>query len=695
MDELMQKEEQAHLEQILQVIEDKLRQWNLTAEQSRAQAMEQKKTLWENLYEMDRRDQVNARDEINASIQAHDKAMEEAALYGRLLNSPYFGRIDFRENGQSAETFYIGLTGLRGKRPTDILVYDWRAPVSSMFYDFDVGPASYDAPMGKIEGDLLLRRQFKIVDSKLEYVLDSAIKIDDDILQKELSRTTSPRMRNIIATIQRDQNRIIRTDARTSVIVQGVAGSGKTSVALHKVAYLLYTYRGKITSRNLLILSPSKVFSDYISGILPELGEENVTELSFDQLAWNELGQEIEYESRYDQLEYILNHSGDDDLRLREIELKSTRDYALWLREYADVLLQDNFRPQVFVYGNERFEAEEIADLFYNRFASQPFFVRIAWIQDKLLEELEVRQNKDMGTRAQKAVARAMERMVRCTSLPQLYSGFIHWLHDTGRADLTPVDTNSRVAYEDLFPMVLLKYYMKGSRDFSRIRHLVVDEMQDYSPVQYEILNYLFKCPKTILGDISQNLNLHSGIRQLDEFAGDLAQVEVIRLNKSFRSTWEIAQFANAISPVEGFDVVERHGEAPQVRGFASQAALVDAILEELAQFHTLDLQSVAILCKTAAHAEAIYDAIKDAEPGVHFITPASDAFLQGVTVTTAYLAKGLEFDMVLVADADDATYRTETDRQNLYVACTRALHRLRVFYTGSPTPLLPQPAGQ
>jgi DNA helicase-2/ATP-dependent DNA helicase PcrA len=690
MDERMQQEEQAHLEKIVAVLTERLKQWNLTAEESRRQAMEQKQTLWQDLYEMDRRDQVNAREEINASIAAHDKAMEEAAMVGRLLDSPYFGRIDFQETGDEPETFYIGLTGLQGKRASDILVYDWRAPVASMFYDFDVGPASYEAPMGKVSGDLLLRRQFKITGGKLDYVLDSAIKIDDDILQKELSRATSPRMRNIIATIQREQNRIIRTDDRTSVIVQGVAGSGKTSVALHKVAYLLYTYRGKITSRNLLILSPSKVFSDYISGILPELGEENVTELSFDQLAWNELGQEITYERRYDQLEYILNHSGQDDVRLREIELKSTRDYALWLKEYAEVLLQENFRPQVFVYGQERFEAEEIADLFYNRFAAQPFFVRIQWIQEKLLEELEIRQNKEMGSRAQKAVERALGRMVRCDSLPQLYSGFIHWLRDTGRADLREVDTTQPVAYEDLFPMVLLKYYMKGSRDFSRIRHLVVDEMQDYSPVQYEILNYLFHCPKTILGDISQNLNLHSGIRQLDEFSGDLANVEIIKLNKSFRSSWEIAQFANAISPVDDFDVVERHGEPPQVRSFAGQADLVAAIEEELRQYHDSEYQSIAILCKTAAHAEAVYNAIRDREETVHFITPDSDAFLQGITVTTAYLAKGLEFDVVVVADADADTYRTETDRQNLYVACTRALHRLRVFHTGTATPLLP-----
>lgn len=680
--------EQQHLDMIQAVIRDRLKKLNISAEESMAAVMEQKKTMWRDLYEMDRRDMVFAKDEINANIDAAEKAEAQAAVYGRLLNSPYFGRIDFTAEGMDSEEFYIGLTGLRGDDLTDILVFDWRAPVSSMFYDYDVGPASYEAPIGVISGELTLRRQYKISDGKLEFVLDSDIKIDDDILQKELSRSASPKMRNIIATIQREQNRIIRAKAGKSMIVQGVAGSGKTSVALHKVAYLLYTQRGKITSNNLLILSPSKVFSDYISGILPELGEENVAELSFDTLARKEIGDWTEYEDRWEQLEFIL--AGGDPVRIKEIEIKGSSEYARWIKEYSDELLTTNFRAKTFIYSDERFEPEWFNDLFYNRWNTQPFMIRIKWMKERLFDELELRlsqqkEKKKPGKRAEKAIDNAIDNMIRCSDVLTLYSRFIDWLRDKGYADLQPVDSTSKLTYEDTFPVVLLKYYSQGSSDFSRIKHLVIDEMQDYSPLQYVIIDYLFKCPKTILGDITQNLNIYSGIRSLGEFSGELGDIEIMRLNKSFRSTMEIANFSNAICPVEGFDVVERHGEPPEIRRFDDRSEVIRAVIHEVAQAKEAGYASVGIICKTLEEAESLYSEISEI-PDIDFLGPYCDTFNQGTVVTTSYMAKGLEFDVVIVPDASGENYNSECDRQSLYVACTRALHRLRLFHIGELT---------
>lgn len=685
--------EQQHLDKILSVIQGKLDALNVSAEDSRAAVMELKKTMWRDLYEMDRRDMVFARDEINQNIDSFDTSKADLASYGRLMASPYFGRIDFTEKGQENAQFYIGLSGLRGDSAVDILIYDWRAPVSSLFYDYDVGPASYDAPGGKIEGELTLRRQYRITDGKLEYVLDSDVKIDDDILQKELSRSASPKMRNIIATIQREQNKIIRAKASQSMVVQGVAGSGKTSVALHKVAFLLYNQRGKITSNNLLILSPSQVFSDYISGILPELGEENVAELSFDALARNEIGEMTEYEDRWEQLEFIL--AGGDEKRIREIEIKGSHEYSQWIREYADELLVTNFRSRAFEYSGERFEKEWFEDLFYNRWKNQPFMTRIKWMKERTFDELELRlstqkEKKKPGTRAEKAIDRGVNAMIVCSDVVKLYSEFIPWLAEKGYAQLEPVDPGAKLKYEDTFPVVLLKYYIHGSRDFSRIKHLVIDEMQDYSPVQYAIINYLFKCPKTILGDITQNLNLYSGIRTLDEFAGELGDIEILRLNKSFRSTMEIANFANAICPVEGFDVVERHGETPEIMAFADENAKLAAMRSEIAQAKADGHQSIGIICKTLDEAESLYSQLSDVE-GIDFLGPYCDTFNQGVIVTTAYMAKGLEFDVVIVPDVSAGNYVNDNDRQSLYVACTRALHRLRLMHTGEISPMVPE----
>ena len=674
----MQLEEQQHLEQVLRVIDSRLSGFSVSVERSREIAMERKRTMWRDLYEMDRRDMVAARDEINESLDAAERAEAEVGRLSRQRSTPYFGRIDFDDGDEPGE-FYIGLSGLREN--SEILVFDWRAPVSSMFYDYDVGPAGYDAPMGRIDGKITLRRQYKIADGALQYVLDSAIKIDDEILQQELAKNASPRMRNIISTIQKEQNRIIRQDSRTTMVVQGVAGSGKTSVALHKVAYLLYHERGKITSRNLLILSPSQVFSDYISGVLPELGEENVAELSFDKLAENELGDICQYEGRYEQLEYILRHGAQkDDARMREIELKGSQQYVQWLQEYVAELLETNFRPRAWVYGDERFEADMIRDLFYVRYANQPFMVRIDWIIERLVEELETRKGKELGDRPVKSCERTVHRMIGCEDVLELYCRFIRWLRSTGRADLEEVIYADRLRYEDLFPAMLLKFYLRGSRDFSHIRHLVVDEMQDYTQVQYAIIQYLFACPKTILGDITQNLSLRSGVRSLDAFSETMEDAQIVKLCKSFRSTWEIAMFCNAICPADGFEAVERHGNAPVVSAYSDQETLAQGLLALLRQPHGYG--SVAIICKTMDTAEEWYRRLRDEMP-VELLGPSSERFTQGLVVTTAYMAKGLEFDMVIVPDADDATYRTETDRQSLYVACTRALHRLELLHTG------------
>ncbi|MDE7212080.1 MAG: AAA family ATPase, partial [Lachnospiraceae bacterium] len=319
------QEEQEHFGEIQKIIGEQLQDIDISLDKSREDIIKQKKYFWENLYEMDPKEIAANRTILSEDHDSYEFKENQKRLLLKMQGNPYFGRVDFIYDGEcEAEPLYIGLGGLRRKNGPETLIYDWRAPISGMYYDFDIGKAFYEAPMGRIEGEICRKRQIKIKKGVLEYVLDSDFKVDDEILQKELSGNGSTKMRNIVATIQKEQNSIVRNQSASVMLVQGVAGSGKTSIALHRIAFLLYHNRKNLHSSEILILSPNNIFADYISNVLPELGEENISEVSFDEIAEHELAGICKFEKKYVQMEYVIGCKSEEDERLSRIRLKGS-----------------------------------------------------------------------------------------------------------------------------------------------------------------------------------------------------------------------------------------------------------------------------------------------------------------------------------------------------------------------------------
>ncbi|MFN3876498.1 MAG: HelD family protein, partial [Flavobacteriales bacterium] len=413
----------------------------------------------------------------------------------------YFGRIDFTQQGDTkAQAVYIGIHAFLDEEANTSLVYDWRSPISSMFYDHELGEAHYETPGGRVEGRISLKRQYRIRDGRMEYMLDSGLHIHDDILQQELQRASSARMRNIVATIQREQNAVIRNTAARALIIQGVAGSGKTSIALHRIAFLLYRFKDTLSSDDILILSPNRVFAHYIGNVLPELGEEDVPQTTMEALATRVLGDKVRFQGFLDQVARQLEKP--DPALEERIAFKADPALMHRLDEYVVHLENTLFTPRdLAVRGfpipdwflRERYEAQHRTPLLRRGDAIVRDVLSNVAFYFKYEAESEERQKLKADVLG----------LFGSTNLRALYKGFYEWL---GRPELLRT-TRDGYEYNDVYPLIYLKARLEGLDTFSRVKHLIVDEMQDHTPLQYAILARLFPCPKTILGDIGQAMD--------------------------------------------------------------------------------------------------------------------------------------------------------------------------------------------
>lgn len=595
----------------------------------------------------------------------------------KLKESPYFARIDFqREAGQAASTHYIGRFAFTHEN--ELLIFDWRAPIASMFYDCEVGPAGYDAPMGRIQGELTRKRQFKVKNGILEYALESSVNIQDDVLQRELSHTSDEKMKSIIATIQKEQNQIIRSEKAGTMIIQGVAGSGKTSIALHRIAFLLYRFKDKLSARNVTILSPNKVFGDYISTVLPELGEEPICELSFLDIADVQLEGVVHFEQDKDPLETA------DTKWAERVRFKSTLNFVRQMERYLVEAPTLIFESADYTFGRFSVTADWIQARFC-AYQSYPIKKRLVMIADDIHDRFTSENYMDDDVPRAKVVLKSLTAMLKIKSTLALYKHFFQWLE---RPDLLVLSKKQTLEWADVFPFLYLHGAMEGLKESKLIKHLVIDEMQDYTPIQYAVINRLFPCQKTILGDFGQFINPNhlNNLAQLQELYSDASLVE---LNKSYRSTYEIITFARDIGQVAKLEPMERHGDVPRVISCADQHDELTKIRKMLDVFIQGSGVSLGIILKTNSAAKKLYDLLtQDYE--IQLISPDSTRFVNGISVTSIQMSKGLEFDEVIVADVDSNTYHTEYDRSLLYIACTRAMHKLALFHTAKPSHLLP-----
>jgi DNA helicase-2/ATP-dependent DNA helicase PcrA len=677
--------ERQYLARTLRLLTDQLRAVTASIDSSSGALDESKRLMWENRRDMDGAEKAALRTVLDVAVQQGENTVAARGRLNRLLDTPYFGRVDFRlDHTDDRRPYYVGVHGLRDPDTGDLVVHDWRAPVSSLYYDFESGEASFEAPDGIVHGEITGKRQYKITNGRMQYMLETTLNIGDDILQQELNRSADEKMKNIVATIQREQNAIIRNETARVLILQGVAGSGKTSIALHRVAFLLYRFKDTLSSDNVMILSPNRIFGDYIADVLPELGEEQIAEIDFDKIAGRYLRGVCDYETFSEQVSALLDKT--DDAAVKRISYKATTGFVAELDEWMRSC-EAEFVAGDIEHRGERVSADEVAQRF-RALGSMPILTRVAHLGDAIAASLKQRVVDRSGRWAASDSA-AVRKQVR-TMFPYrdafaLYRAFYA---TPARQGLFKTLSRKKVEYADVFPLVYTMIATSRQENYRNIRHLIVDEMQDYTPIQYAVLGQLFSCPMTILGDSHQAVNpfSSSSLSTIHEIFPD---ADCLELHKSYRSTTEITDFAQHISRNDKLVAIERHGQAPSVTACADDWEQVEQITELIDRCRRNDYRSLAVICKTAARAEKLYSSLTDAGAELTLLDHDSTAFAAGVVITSAHISKGLEFDMVVVPDVDSDTYANAVDKSMLYIACTRAMHELHLTHYAERSPHL------
>ncbi|MBU3161011.1 AAA family ATPase [Clostridium frigoris] len=672
--------------------------------------------------------------EVDSQNYSYEKTLKRIKKYTQILNSPYFGRFDFKEDGYNdTDKIYIGLYNLIDKDTSSILIYDWRSPISSMFYQYEIGKGSYNAPFSIISGDILMKRQYKLKDSKLQYFFDSSVTINDEILQEVLSHNSSSTMKNIVETIQKQQDIIIRDTENELLIVQGVAGSGKTSIALHRIAYLLYVgIASNLHSNNIIIISPSSVFSKYISGVLPELGEDNVEETTFDNIIVDFLDNRFIFESRKEQLESLILNNNHQyiNIKMENTKFKGSKTFVIILDRLIYYYEHKLTNFEDLYYDGKIIETkQQLNNLFLNGKMNMPISKKLKRIESIMLNKIHPLRKARLQ-KIQKIVLNDANHQLEIKSFSRLMAIkeakiLMKHIHKYTQIDYSnlykllfnkpglffklskglelPRDIKQMILktakslhkgsinYEDCAPLLYIKLKLNGNRKFSDIQQVVIDEAQDYYPLQYEVFNLLFSKAKfTILGDFNQTLEKHGNKFIYDDIENILHKKKSLKLsmNKSFRSSIEINTFTQKIlNSKEEFVSFDRHEEEPRIVFKDNEKSIYEAIILDIHKYESLGYESIAVICKTQQQALIIEKELINLDTikldTIKLLNIDDTEIIKGTVVIPSYISKGLEFDVVLVFNVSKNNYNSEFDRNLLYVACTRALHQLVIYYTG------------
>lgn len=672
-----EKQEKEYLKQIISFLKKVIGNTDASVKDHVDTLAEYKDYIWSNK-DIDPHEIRSMRESILNHFALGESVINKHKRLTKILAIPYFGRIDFLEKKENSKVMpiYIGIHTFYDPESRATLIHDWRAPVSSMFYDHELGEAGYRSPSGEIKGVISLKRQYRIRGGKMEFMIESALTVHDDILQKELSSNADDKMKNIVATIQREQNQIIRNEDIRTLIIQGVAGSGKTSIALHRIAYLLYTFRDSISSKDILIISPNKVFSDYITNVLPELGEETVPETSMEQILSGVLEHKYKYQTYFGLVNELL-----------EKPSSSLIDRIAYKASFGFISELDKFILHI---ENTYFKAADVKltkyitipapfiEEQYLRFNRYPIRRRFDAMADYMLDMLKIQYTFTVTTTGRNLLKKEIRLMFAGNNDIQVYKDFFKWTNNPGMFKMRKGHT---LEYSDLAPLAYLHLALEGNGNQPfRVKHLLIDEMQDYSPIQYKVIQKLFPCRKTVLGDAGQSVNPY-GSSTAETIQKSLTASEIMKLCKSYRSTFEITDFAQKIHPNAELEPVARHGEKPQILQFGSAVEELSGIMGLISTYRKSGYKSLGIICKTEQQARKMADMLKSYANDISFLSSQSSAFVQGIVITSAHMAKGLEFDEVIIPQTDERNYRSEIDKSMLYVAVTRAMHRLTLTF--------------
>ncbi len=614
--------------------------------------------------------------DINTSIENLEQqnvALEKTNdRLSKQKKSAYFGRFDFKATTEDKpKSYYIGL-GLVQNDQNVNLVYDWRADICSIYYDDKTGNTSYTCPDGEVRGTISTKRQYKIENSELKYYLDSQMVIDDDILMEQLSKNTTTKMHEIVSTIQKEQNVLIRDTNFENTIVQGVAGSGKTSIAMHRVSYILYKYRDQLKSDDILVLSPSELFDDYINDVLPSLGEERTFTTTFTEMSRRLLG--LPFESRESMLARVISKQEQKDFE--EIAIKASFEFLKDLQNFLNHDICNLFVPKTLAFGDLVIEKEEIKDIFFKKLKNVPIHTRIDVLADTIVDRFNVPDpfKDDLTKRAKKI----LYSKFLTTDLVRIYNIFLRSI------GLEEIET---IGAYDIAPVLLIKENLFSLGKSFDAKYVIIDEMQDYSPCHFYLFDKIWNCPKLYLGDVFQCIDRTISANYLQNLA-KLTHSKIKYLNKSYRSTLQISVFAQKILGKHIAENVNRNGEEVECVTTHNCANTIEKILDIRSRNQKTKTQSVAIICKTR---DQIRQLQKESEIIKKFkILDNSHALTRNKKViTTPAEAKGVEFDCVIVPYASSKTYKNELDQNLLYVSATRALHKLYFVSDGHASSFL------
>ena len=710
--------EEKRLAQTISLAEEQLKQAKEAADKKKSEIIEAKKDVRENtehgitsLYTSDGFEAlVELSQYINPvtdKIIDYEEEEHKILLLEKMIKSPYFARIDFKfDDEDEFEKIYIGRSSLRKNSYQEMYVYDWRSPIASIFYRFMTGEAFYDAPCGRVTGELNLKRQYEIKNGTLEYFFDSDVQIVDEFLRQLLSQNTTAKMKAIVETIQHEQDVVIRDMENDLLMVQGVAGSGKTSIALHRAAYLMYQgLQTKLSANNIMIISPNSIFEQYISNVLPELGEDNVISSVFEDIL-SELLNGRKIQSRNDFLENLIVNSKYKEISRNSIEFKTSS----FFREILDQFLIDIPRQwiefeDVYYEGKCVVSGQILKDKILGR-PETPLGIKLEQLEDYILEQI-FGTGKGRGHKEEKnLIKQEIQKFIKI-DIVELYkilfsneAYFYSLLQNSNPSQNIKniwkytkenLEADS-LYYDDAIAIAYLYLKIYGTNKYKNIKQVVIDEAQDYYPLQYEIFNLVFSNAKfTILGDMKQTLAKKEDISFYEQIQKILNKKKssLIMLDKSFRCTNEILNFSlkfiEKSSQIKSFN---RNGDSPKVYIADNSEIFIDEIVKEIKLCQEKGFQSICLICKTEKNSTYLFNKIKH-KLDIQLIKNGSVSDLQGVFILPVYMSKGLEFDTVLICDADSQNYYDEDDKNLLYVACTRALHKLSLFCENEVSPLI------
>ncbi|MGM0215413.1 HelD family protein [Enterococcus sp. AZ109] len=649
-------DEIAYLNRVIEKIVGKIDKLEETIDSSEVDYKELKKYTVDYKAELDKYEVYNFQQTMNYIDRRN---VLESGIVGKLnyqREVPYFAKVGFCYEGEKEqEPFYIGRYGLADEFGEQ-LIYDWRAPISSLYYDFHLGKAYYESFGRKYHGELLEKRQFDIEKGQIKLMVDTEDTVNDDFLLQELGKSTSSyEMKTIIQTIQKEQNEVIRDNKTKNLIIQGVAGSGKTSIALHRMAYLLYQRRESLAAENILIISPNHLFSSYIATVLPELGENELQQRDITTVGRSFIEETIAVNDRQDELAELLENP-QSTISQRFLYKRSSK-FLENLEAYVEKLRQQLFAEDLKISQEIVISKVKLKKHFSN--VQLPLFQLITRVSGELAAELKLVHKK---TIVEKLKLRVGEKdsfgayLTFLKILPEIYHG---------------ENRRNFLENSDLFPYLYFKLKLEGIKPNRNIQHLVIDEMQDYSLLHFFVLQELFPREKTICGDIQQAI-IDNQPDFLEGLQNILPNNRLVEFNQSYRSSYEIVAFAKQFSHNQALTAVKRHGEPVLIQPFKDELDQITQLSKQLENFKEGPYKTCGIICQNRQEVERIKTEL---QIPVSIIRKDTKIIQNDIVLTTIQYAKGLEFDTVILPDIDANQLQQKSNL--LYTCCTRALHQL------------------